>query len=65
MNWFEKWFLKRMIANLLARQQTKLLVRELVEQSYFYYSETNQPTLTDHMQRMLLDELSRAHQDYH
>lgn len=64
MNRFENWFLKRLVAKLLARQQTRVLIRELVEQSYFYYSETNQPTLTDFMQKMLLEELVRAHQDY-
>ncbi|MNE99854.1 hypothetical protein D3C80_1985900 [compost metagenome] len=58
MNRLERWFLKRLVSKLLARQQTRLLVRELVEQSYCYYNESNQPTLTDHMHRMLQGELN-------
>ena len=64
MSWFEKWFLKRLVSRLLGTQQTRLIVRELVEQSYFYYNETNQPTLTHYMHKLLDEELIRAHQDY-
>lgn len=60
MNWFERWFLKRLVAKLLAKQSTRLLVRELVEQSYCYYNESNQPTLQDYLHRMLQGELIRV-----
>ena len=60
MNWFERWFLKRLVSYLLGTQQTRLLVRELVEQSCHYYNESNEPTITDHMHRMLQGELNRV-----
>lgn len=60
MNWFERWFLKRLVAKLLAEQSTRALVRDLVEQSCHYYNESNEPTITDHMHRMLQGELNRV-----
>jgi len=64
MNWFERWFLKRLLKKLLAEQSLTLLIGEMTQEAYFYYNETNRPTLTDHLHNQLQWGINRAYQDY-
>lgn len=64
MNRFERWFLRRLLKKLLGQQQVQLLINEVAQEAYFYYTETNRPTLESHLHDQLQKGIVRAYQDY-
>lgn len=60
MNWFESWFLKRLLRKRLAQQTLRSVMIVLAKESKDYYTESNRPTVTAHLHELLDDGLQAA-----